>query len=82
MQERDWSGFSPKLSPVLFAAPGGWFLVMPRVEPLTDDQWEQLDEEAYEHLRQSVKDAYLPVEHKRSTFGTLNGQLVAVDYGS
>lgn len=87
MQEADWAGFDERLCPVSFAGRGGWLIVMPRCEPLTDDEYcnevpedwpRMLDEETQMPLPYS---ADLPVEMKSCSFGRLNGKIVAVDYG-
>lgn len=78
MQERMFAKTGwPELCPVYFALPGGWLLVMPRVEMLT----EELTEEQYEAFTDR-QDYHVPAEHKADSFGYLNGRLVAIDYGS
>lgn len=81
MQERRWSGASDRLCPVLFALPGGWLVVMPRVAPLTDIEWEVLDA-LWDSLYGEDAEMLLPVERKRCSVGTLGRRFVAVDYGS
>lgn len=87
MQEHDWSGFDERLCPIRYAAPGGLFVVMPRCQMLTDqefldlvhDGWARIvDEETGTELPYSRE---LPVELKTCSFGKLNGRIVAVDYG-
>lgn len=87
MQERDWAGFDDRLCPILYTAPGGLFVVMPRCQILTDDEFVEhvhddwarmLDKETGFPLPYS---ADLPVELKTCSFGWLNGKIVAVDYG-
>lgn len=68
----------PELCPVVFNLPGGWLNVMHRAKPLTDKEWTQLDFQEFA----DKDDYYVPVENKRDSFGTLNGKIVAVDYGS
>lgn len=66
------------LCPVLFFLPGGWLLVMPRVELLTDVEWSAFDAKAFcerEHYT-------IPAEFKQDSFGKLRGQIVAIDYGN
>lgn len=77
MQEKEWSGFSPKLCPVIFSLPGGFLVIQKRAQILSNEQWENLD------LINFCKhdDTILPIEHKRCSFGTLNNNIVAVDYG-
>lgn len=65
------------LCPVLAALPGGFLLVMRRARPLTDEEWSDLDVEGL-LLDRNYE---LPVEYKRSSFGVVDGRVVAVDYG-
>lgn len=85
MQEREFSRTGwRELCPVLFSIPGGWLVVMPRAEPLSDYRWAEIDE----WLPQNREgcDYVVPVERKRDSFGWLVeqgvGRIVAVDYGS
>ncbi|WP_058733851.1 hypothetical protein [Sphingomonas sanguinis] len=74
MQEREFAPACPRAAPVLFSLWGGWLIVMPRCRPLTDEEWATCPE---------LDDwSGTPVEPKRSSFGVLNGKIVAVDYGS
>jgi hypothetical protein len=77
-QEREFATTDwPELCPVYWSVRGGWLLVMPRCLPLAKD----LTEEQYAAF--TVRPEYsVPVEHKRDSFGYLNGRLVAIDYGS
>ena len=70
MQERDWSGFNDRLCPVKFCCWGGWFLVMPRCEPVAE---EEIDYAAF---------AGLPSDLKPCNFGKYQGRVVMLDYGS
>jgi hypothetical protein len=78
MQEREfgtlgWDGFCP----VLWALPGGLMVVMPRAEPMTDYDWEGFNPDHFVH-----RELYtIPAELKQSSFGFLDGEIVAVDYG-
>lgn len=79
MQERtfgkmDW----PELCPVIFGMPGGWFIVMRRAEPLTNQQYWLMDYDAFVNQ----PDYKVPVENKWDSFGMIEGKIVAVDYGS
>lgn len=77
MQERLFSQAGwPELCPVLFSLPGGWLVVMPRVDVCRPH--DVLD---FETLCDRG-DYVLPVEHKNDSFGWLDGRLVAIDYGS
>lgn len=71
----------PMLAPVIYCAPFGLFLVMRRCDPL---QTELTDLEAKRFYYDSVRETgyMVPVEDKPSSFGYLDGRLVAVDYGS
>lgn len=74
MRERAFSRMGePRLCPVRYSCPGGWWVVMPRCEPITDAECD-LASMAY---------ADLPfVEKKACSFGRLpDGRIVAVDYG-
>lgn len=77
MHEKMWSNTKwEQLCPIVFAAWGGWLVVMKRARPLTDEEWDKFDCEAF------VKEPnLLPVETKKCSFGVLNGKIVAVDYG-
>jgi hypothetical protein len=67
------SGFCP----VVFALPGGFLTVMPRVRTLSDDEFGAFDAEQF-----CERGAYrIPAEPKPDSFGWLNGEVVAVDYG-
>lgn len=76
-QEKLWNGVSKKLCPVIFSFPLGFFLVMKRCELLSE--WPHND--FYENFI-NEPGLLLPVEEKLDSFGILNGQIVAIDYGS
>jgi hypothetical protein len=79
MQEAAFSRSGwPELCPVIFSLPGGFLNVMKRAEPMTS---EQFDEEA---LKKWVdRDGHtIPVEIKVDSFGYIDGELVAIDYGN
>ena len=84
MQEREFARTGwPELCPVLFSLPGGWLVVMPRAEPLTDGEWELLDIMGTRDKWPDRGDYVVPVEMKRDSFGWLQRLgIVAVDYGS
>ncbi len=69
-----------ELCPVLWAAPGGWMVVMPRVRVMTDAEFEVFDREAF--IRRPNDDGIVPAEAKSDSFGWMNGRVVAIDYGS
>lgn len=68
----------PELCPVVFSIPGGWLLVMLRVEMLTDAEWATFDVRAFCERG----DRTIPAEFKRDSFGRLDGRIVAIDYGN
>lgn len=80
MQERQWwKNFpQPELCPVLWGVPGGWLIVMRRAQPMTRDQFDAIDLEAWCD-RGEWK---VPAEPKMDSFGWIGDQLVAVDYGN
>lgn len=78
MQEAEWAGFDERLCPVRFAGRGGCVVVMPRCLPLTDDEYLAEVSENWHKLDNGQE---LPVEMKTNSFGRLNGQIVAVDFG-
>lgn len=67
-----------RLCPVLFKSWGGFFLIMPRCDSLSEQEYLAIDP------KKSMKD--LPVEDKPCSYGWLNvngtKKIVAVDYGS
>ena len=73
-----------KLCPIKIYAPGGWFVVMSRCKPLTRIEYDKLIDHTW--LLCYAEDDHvsfmLPVEMKLSSFGWLNGRIVALDYGS
>lgn len=73
MQERVFSGTKDMmLCPVVWSMPGGFLNVMPRCDPITREQFFNIDTEAFPDM----------VEHKLDSYGMLHGNIVAVDYGS
>lgn len=77
LQEAQFSATKdPRLCPVIFHVPGGFLNIMRRAEVLT----EGISEEEYEKFQEGA--FHVPVECKGDSFGYLNGQLVAIDYGS
>lgn len=68
----------PELCPVLWYIPGGFLTVMPRAKPLTIEEWENLQVLGWPGNGEYV----IPVENKKDSFGTLNGKIVTVDYGT
>lgn len=85
MQERELGRMDyPELCPVLFSLPGGWLVVMRRVELLSDDEWPEfinhptIRKEKPHHVRWCG----VVVERKANSFGRLDGRVVCIDYGS
>lgn len=68
-----WDG----VCPVFWCIPGGFLVVMPRALPITDELWDQLDVSTLIHHEHYT----IPVEAKQTSFGLLNGNIVAIDYG-
>lgn len=69
----------PELCPVLFAAPGGILVVMPRAEICTDVTAPSEDD--YRRMT-THPERCVPAEWKADSWGRLpDGRLVAVDYG-
>lgn len=80
MQETDfWCQLkSYKLCPVLFSLPLGFLVVMPRATVFTNKNFEYFCYETFVNELGWI----IPVENKRDSFGFINGQIVAIDYGS
>lgn len=82
MQERQFSRTGwPELCPVLFSLPGGWLVVMKRAQVLTEAEWLAISDAEMRDFTNKA-DYCLPVELKSDSFGWLDGNLVAVDYGN
>lgn len=68
----------PKLCPILFYLPSGLFLVMKRGEDLTMEEFFGINYEEW-----ISEDGWIiPVENKICSFKKIDGNIVAVDYGS
>lgn len=80
MQERHWWSTFPKpeLCPVVWSMPGGWLLIMKRAEPMTREQFDDIDL----HKWVDKGDWVVPAEPKMDSFGWYDGRLVAIDYGN
>lgn len=79
MQEREFSRTGwPELCPVIWSVPGGWLLVMPRCQPMSDAEWCDFEPESFTENAEY----HIPVEPKQDSFGLLAGRVVAVDYGT
>jgi hypothetical protein len=75
LNERDWCKGKPGACPVLWSAPGGLFIVMPRAEILDDAAFARFDSQEF-CLRHGIN-----AEHKPDSYGRLGDRIVAVDYG-
>lgn len=62
--------------PVLWHLPGGWLVVMPRVQTFTAEEWRAFNYAAWQEAH-----GPLCVEPKPCSFGRYAGRVVAVDYG-
>jgi hypothetical protein len=79
MQEAEFSKLNwLRLCPVVWNAPLGLMIIMMRATPLTQEEFEKFNYDEFIYLQ----DGEIPVENKLSSFGWLNGMIVAVDYGS
>lgn len=79
MQEVEFNTMmDERLCPIVFHIPGGFLTVMPRCEELTDKEWMEFST----HLQDESIMKLRFVETKKSSYGKLNGIIVAVDYGS
>lgn len=65
------------LCPVEFALPGGWLTVMKQATPLSDAEWAQIESLEPEVFAGGFK---VEIEHKRSSWGRIGAEIVAVDY--
>lgn len=65
------------ICPVTFRIPGGLLNIMPYARPMTADEWGAFDFEAFTDR----PDYVIPAERKPDSFGVLNGEVVAVDFG-
>ncbi len=78
IQERKFSGSDPVFCPIVFSIWGGFICVMKRATPMTG---EQFDAQVTDEFLNSHS-ITIPCEIKPSSFGTLDGRIVCVDYGS
>lgn len=76
MNEADFDRMKdPRLAKVLFKIPAGFLIVMEKAEPLIE-----FNEDDLKAFCMSG-DWALPVELKKDSFGYINGELKAIDYG-
>ena len=68
----------PELCPVIFSLPLGLCVIMERAKEISRQQFFNLDYNKFIHQNGYV----VPVEHKLDSFGILEGEIVAVDYGN
>jgi len=73
-QIKDWE---EKLCPIKWYIPLGFLVIMPRVKVLEPHE---MTREQLEDFCQ-IGDFKIPAEIKESSFGWLEGRLVAIDYG-
>ena len=85
MQERDFSAAKwPELCPVVWAAWGGWLVVMRRAEPITEAHWENFRPTVANGWAGGIEGEgyYVPCEPKMDSFGWYKGRIVCIDYGN
>jgi len=76
MQEVEFNSMKhPKLARIHFYIPLGFLVVMKKAEPLKKFNKKEMEEFI------SLDDWSLPVELKKDSFGYIDGNLVAIDYG-
>lgn len=81
MQEANfWTMQDERFCPVLFSVWGGWLTVMPRARMMTDEEWETFNVDEFCDYPGSM--IVVPAEDKQSSFGYLDGRIVAIDYGN
>lgn len=82
MSERSlWTTRDCRLCPVLWADPFGFIVIMRRAECLTNEQWRTFLDDYDNWIGEATERLVVPVERKQCSFGIINGQIVAVDYG-
>jgi hypothetical protein len=88
MQEASFSEIpDDRMAPVFFSISGGFLIVMPRCEPLTNDEYAMLNISMFWEIDNRSCNGYygecrIPVENKQDSFGWYKGRIVAIDYGS
>ncbi len=81
MQEKLFSEiYNDAVSPVIFSIPGGWLNIMKRVRTLSSDDFLCFDYHYWCNYKFPYK--IVIVENKQDSFGWLNGEIVACDYGN
>jgi hypothetical protein len=80
MQERlFWETRWPQLCPVVASTPGGFLLIARRARVMTRDEFARFD---FAGFTRRTDGSLVPAEAKADSFGWLDGEVVAVDYGS
>ncbi len=70
----------PALCPIICADPIGIFVVMRRVEPMSQEYFDSHVLDLMHLIDRPNRRDHLPVEMKASSFGWLDGRIVAIDY--
>ncbi len=71
----------PELCPVKFHVPGGFLVIMPRCEVMPETEQAILAIQAV--MTGAERKGYIiPAEGKANSWGTLDGRMVALDYGN
>jgi hypothetical protein len=70
------------LCPVLWCSDNGAVLVMPRAEPIREDEFDSLFENGRIPFLDHIHDKDSPFEWKPSDLGWLDGRIVALDYSA
>ncbi len=70
-----------RVCPVLFHLPLGLLVVMPRVDILTDDEY-QRNREYIDKMLIVSDDCVISAESKSDSFGYYKGKIVVIDYGA
>jgi len=79
IHEREMSTLGwPELCPIVFALPGGWMVIMRRAEPLSDEDFADID---LDRIFMPEDGRVIPGEPKGSSLGRFKGRIVVVDYG-
>ena len=77
-ERRVWKAGHAGICPLVFSIPGGFLNVMPRARVMTEEEFASFDSVAFRNRG----DYWLTAEDKASSFGWLNGEIVALDYGN
>ena len=71
-----------RLCPTVFSLPGGFLNVQLRCQPLTDEQWADVELSGGEDSEYGRSDWHgMTCDFKRDNFGTLDGRVVLLDFG-